>query len=181
LSANPTKFNILFSGSLGADVVNLCRYIDEFAATVGLSHLDINTSAITGVIAVTNQQFPWTHGAEKASPFKKVAAFTTNFVAEKPIITPFPENKFGILGTHQNAIIAYALSVDALEGAIIKCDKRKKDIPLTNRIKISQHYWQDLIVALSGCSPAHHFNCVSLIYESLAYRANPDVSYDQTI
>jgi hypothetical protein len=85
---------------------------------------------VTGVIAVTNQQFPWTHGAEKASPFKKVAAFTTNFVAEKPILTPFPEDKFGILGTHQNAIIAYALSVDALEGSVIKCEKRNKEIVL---------------------------------------------------
>jgi hypothetical protein len=175
------KFNILFSGSQTADTVNLCRYIDEYAATLGLSRLDINTGAINTIIAVTNQQFPWIPGAVKASPFKKVAAFTTNFVAEKPIITPFPEDKFGILATHQNAIIAYALSIDALEGATINCEKRKKQIVLSNRIKISQHYWQDLIVALSNCIPVHHFNCVSLIYESLAYRANPDASYEPTI
>lgn len=175
------KFNILFSGSLNADVINLCRYIDEYAATIGLDHVDIDLAAITGVVASTNQQFPWTHGAAKSSPFKKVAAFTTNFVTGKPIVTSFSEALFGPLSTHQNAIIAFALSVDALEGAVIKCEKRKKEILLSNRIKISHHYWQDLVVALSGCYPAQHFNCVSLIYESLAYQANPDASYDRVI
>jgi hypothetical protein len=176
-----SKFNILFSGNTTADLITLCRYIDEYGHTLGLKHLDIDTSAVMGLLGLTQQQFPWSHGPDKASPFKKVAAFTTNFVSSKPILTPFPESIFGALATHQNAILAYALSVDALEGAIIKCDKRGKEIHLTERIKISQHFWQDLIVALSSCTPVHHFACVSLIYESLAYKANPAASYELVI
>jgi hypothetical protein len=174
------KFNILFSGNPRADLVSLCRYIDEFDAAVGLKQLDINTTALMGVIGM-NQQFPWPPGPEKSSPFKKVAGFTTNFVSTHPILTPFPEDKFGSLSSHQNAIIAYALSVDALHGAVIKCERRHKEIPLANRIQISLHYWQDLIVALSSCIPSQHFFCVSLIYEALAYQANPDVSYERLI
>lgn len=178
--STPQKFNILFSGSDQADVLNLCRYIDEFGHAVGLPHLDINIIAITGVVGV-NSQFPWAGGMNQSSPFKKVAAFTANFVTQKPILTQFPEDKFGKLYKCQNAIIAYALSIDALEGATINCSKRNKVIELKNRIKISQHYWSDLMLALDAATPSQHFECISLIYEALAYKANPDAAYDSVI
>lgn len=174
------KFNILFSGSDQADVLNLCRYIDEFGVAVGVPYLDINIVAVTGVVG-SNAQFPWPGGTEHSSPFKKVAAFTANFVSQRPIMTAFPEEKFGKLYKCQNAIIAYALSIDALEGATINCEKRKKTIELKNRIKISHHFWSDLILALDAATPSQHFECISLIYESLAYKANPDAQYPAVI
>ena len=37
--------------------------------------------------------------------------------------------------------------------------------------------WKDLVVAISGYVSAHHFQCLSSIYESLAYQDNPEASY----
>jgi hypothetical protein len=126
------------------------------------------------------QQFPSPIGSEHASPFKKVAAFTTYFAAEKPIITALPVKPFGDLANHHNAIIAFALSIDALEGAVINCPKRG-DIPLTNRIMVSEHFWKDTIACLSSVAPVYHFRCVSLMYEALAYRWNPKAQYEEVI
>lgn len=117
---------------------------------------------------------------DKSSPFKKVAAFTATFAADKPIYSPLPQAHFGPLATHQNAILAVTLSFDALEGAVIKCATRG-DIVLKNRISVSKHFWKDMIAAVSCAAPVHHFECLSLIYEALAYQANPDASYERVV
>ncbi len=175
------RFNILFSGDATTDVANLCRYIDAFGEDIGLKSVEIDLPAARGALGVMVQDFPWELGADKASPFKKVASFTTNFIAKKPILTSFPDELFGPLAHHQNAILAFSLSVDSLLGATIECPKRKKQIVLKNRISISKHYWQELIVALSAAIPYQHFRCVALLYEALAYQANPEAAYTRVI
>jgi len=175
------KFNILYSGDQRQDLQNVCEYIDGFCHAVSMPYVDLNTIALMGVLTTLQQDFPYQHGPQKASPFKKVAAFTTAFVAAKPILTPLPEDKFGLVAGCQNAILAYEFSIDALHGAEINCQKRKKIIVLENRIKISKHYWMDLIKAISACAPVYHFELLSLLYEALAYRWNTDASYTPTI
>ena len=108
----PQKFNILYSGEVRNDVISLCEYIDDFYADQGVDSVDINVPAVFGVIGAMTQAFPSPLGVEQASPFKKVAAFTTYFAAQRPIITGLPVELFGELATHQNSIVAYALSVD---------------------------------------------------------------------
>ena len=81
---------------------------------------------------------------------------------------------------HQNAIIAYCLCVDALEGATIQMND-DSECTLTNRISVSQHFFQDLILAFTRMLPHEHFSLCALIYESLAYQSNPDASYDRVI
>lgn len=161
-------------------MINVCEYIDDFYVDQGLGAVEINTNVIWGVLGAITQQFPSPLGITEASPFKKVAAFTTYFVAQRPIITNLPEARFGLLASHQNAIIAFSLCVDALHEALIKCPKRG-DIILTNRIQVSEHFWKDLIVALSNSIPSQHFNCISLLYEALAYQVNPAASYERVI
>ena len=161
-------------------MINVCEYIDDFYFDQGLDVVEINVNEIWGVVGAMTQQFPSPLGIAEASPFKKVAAFTTYFAAQRPIITNLPEARFGLLASHQNAIIAFSLSVDSLHGALIKCPKRG-DIILKNRIQISKHFWKDLIVALSNSLPSQHFNCVSLLYESLTYQVNPEAAYDRVI
>ena len=175
------QFNILYSGSQPQDLQNLAYYIDGVCLGMGMPHVDIDSNALWGVLTALAVDFPYQHGAEKASPFKKVAAFTTNFIAAKPILTTLPADKFKELAGCQNAIIAFRLSIDALHGADINCPKRKKVIPLTNRIMVSKHYWRDLISAISACTPLYHYELLSLTYEALAYRWNPDASYKPTI
>ena len=180
ISADLRKYNILYCGTQRADAFTLCEYIDEFYHTFGVKSCEININKVIGVLQSIDQKFPSPFGVDKSSPFKKVAAFTAYFAAEKPLHTALPEKHFGSLANHQNAVIAVALSIDALHGAVIKCVKRG-DIVLDQRISLSKHYWKDLVAAASDCLPSSHFPCLSLIYEALAYQANPDASYDRII
>jgi hypothetical protein len=170
------KFNILFSGDTQVDVLNLCEYIDDYAHQVGMREIGISVPAINALFGALAQDFPYPLGSGNASPFKKVAAFTANFVVEKPIQQPFPVQVFGDLAGRQNALVAYALSVDALHGAELEKDDGK--VVLTERIKVSAHQWADIIMAIDDCTPQKHsFKMLSLLYESLVYRWNPDASY----
>jgi len=172
--------NFLYSGDIGADYFNLLNFVEGFYKSFNVPSVNISAEAVNKVFAGMLLDFPHPTGTQKSSPFKKVAAFTTNFVAEKPIITPLPTGTFGILSTHQNAIIAFELSRVALHGAIINC-KERGALALENPIVISDHYWKDLIVCLSKCIPSSGFEACSLIYEALAYNANPAISYKRKV
>lgn len=171
------KASILFSGDVCGDVLRLSHYIDQFCATIGLKEVIPPTQlTLSRVVWNMTEQIPWPDGADKASPFKKAASFTTNFVAERPITTPFPADKFGNLADHQNAIVAFHLSVDALHNATIEgCDGQRH--VLENRIEVSHHFYRDLIAALNRANPETHFRTVALLYESLVYQVNKDISY----
>src|SRR2546425_5368990 len=78
------KFNILYSGDLREDVINLSEYIEDFYKGVGASQVDINLNALLGVVGSITQKFPSPIGSDQASPFKKVAAFTMSPVVSKP-------------------------------------------------------------------------------------------------
>lgn len=170
----------MYSGDVRSDVISLCEYIEDFYDALGVASVDLNVNKVFSVIGSMTQQFPSPIGSDQASPFKKVAAFTTYFAAEKPIITSLPTSIFGDLADHHNAIIAFSLSIDSLEGAVINCPCRG-DIILDNRIIVSDHFWKDTIAALSSSVPVYHFRSVSLIYEALAYQFNPGAAYERRI
>lgn len=168
-------FNILYSGDPHSDVLSLCSYIDEFYSVLGITSAEIDITKIKAVIYGMYQDFPHPTGSTGSSPFKKVAAFTVNFCAESPIRTSIP--KFKDLQNFQNAIVAYALSIDALDGAGFN----GSDKTLSNRVEVSTHFYKDLILCFSKCIPSQHFDSFALIYESLAYQANPTASYEPLI
>lgn len=178
-SATPL-YNFLYSGDLQADYYNLLNFVEGFYKDLEVPSVNISSEALNRVFTGMLMDFPHPTGTQKSSPFKKVAAFSANFVAEKPIVTPLPDAPFGHLASHQNAIIAFELSRAALHGAIINC-KVRGELKLENPIMVSQHYWKDLIVCLSKCIPSSGFEAVSLIFEALAYNANPNISYERTV
>jgi hypothetical protein len=49
---------------------------------------------------------------------------------------------------------------------------------LTNRIRVSAHSYVDIIDALANATPITHYNMVTVLLEQLAYRANPEASYE---
>jgi hypothetical protein len=173
------KVNFLFSGDGKRDAINICHYIDEYYAALGISYAEVDLSKMMGVVSGMVQGFPSPLGVEKSSPFKKAAAFTAYFAAERPLLTALPEAVFGSLHSHHNAIIAFELSVDALEGAQLH-QHDGQIVTLKNRIKTSKHFWSETIAAISDCMPVHHFRCLALIYESLAYQENPDAAYPRS-
>ena len=167
---------MLFTGNVRDDAVTLCGYVDAYYSSLGMGPIDISLEKMFSVATGMALDCPYPHGIEAASPFKKVASFTTNMVASRPIMTPIPD--FGDLATHQNAIVAFSMSIDMLEGATIHCAKRGP-IVLEKRITVSKHFFVDTISALSFATPLQHFSLVSLLFESLAYEANPNAPYDK--
>jgi hypothetical protein len=174
------KYNFLYSGNARTDALTICDYVDEYYSQLQAGEVFINIPVLIEVVNSSLNNFPHPSGCGDSSPFKKAAAFTTNFVAARPIVTPINSPQFTSgplkdLSNHQNAIIAFDLCVDALHGA--KLQREDKEVILANRISVSLHYWKDMITALSMCSTTNHFPCVSLMYEALAYQTNPDASY----
>ena len=169
---------LFFTGNVQRDALQICEYIDAYYDRFGVSSASIQIFPLMGVVQTMYTNMPDPYTPDNASPFKKAAAFTVNFVASGPLLTPITH--FGRLATHQNAIIAYCLCVDALEGATIQMND-DSECALTNRISVSQHFFQDLILAFTRMLPHEHFSLCALIYESLAYQSNPDASYDRVI
>lgn len=169
------SFNILQSTSIESDKEGLCKYIRGYGGSLGLTSCEVDEDALTKALTGMNNM-PWGYGFKAASPFKKVSVFATNFALHQPIITPFPKEHFGELCDHQNAIVAYNLSVFALHNAEIVCPFRGP-IRLEHKITVSRHFWKEFISALSHSNPIEHFNFVSLVFESLCYQVNPDASF----
>lgn len=183
-------FNILYSShevnGQYSDVKSLLEYINAYGKSLELDRMQVDFEACKRVINTLYQQFPCQGDIEKLNPFKKVAYFTTLFIAESPIHTKFPEDKIGSLvkiRNYQNIIIAYQLAVDSLEGAtILRSDKLL--VTLENRIEVSTHSFSDLIEALyCNIGPAlnTHFKMGAVLFEQLAYRYNPNASYKKLI
>ncbi len=83
--------------------------------------------------------------------------------------------------THANAIttlIGYALVKACLHGVEIQRSDGVT-IKLVNPISLSRHFMCDLVEASGPITPAGHFKTFSLLFESLAYEANPGVCYEK--
>lgn len=180
------SFNILYHN--GADVNQnaacIALYIDSFAKEFLGKPIQIDLESLTKVAAALQRpDFPHQEGVEKASPFKKAANFFVWFVALRPIISDFPADIIGDdlarIENHQNVIFAYDFAVSCLEKA--KLYKKDVTVELTNRIKVSHHFYSDFIEAFSAAMPATHFKMVSLLFEQMAYKVNEGASYPETI
>ena len=170
----PESSILLFSGNPHQDRKTLIDFIDGYGEAVG-EVLDVDEDAIDKVVQSLNAM-PWPNGTNQSSAFKKVGMIVSSFVFYAPIISPLPVGKFGPLYLHQNAIVAYEIAKSFLHNATVVCPFRG-EIKLENRVYTSKHFWQELISTLSGCNPRDHFFCLSLLFESLVYRANPDACY----
>jgi len=167
-----------------SNLSSIAVYIDRFAKKLGIPELRVDSEKLTSVAGVlVRPDFPHADGLEQASPFKKAAYFFVWFVGERPILDGLKPEILGgdITGipNHQNVIFAYHLAVDCLEGArIFRQDGQ--NVELTNRIKVSYHFYRDFVEAFSSTVPEDDFKKVSLLFEQLAYRDN-DASYPQSI
>ncbi|WP_309500045.1 hypothetical protein [Sulfurovum sp.] len=138
------------------DLRNLLSYIDSFCAELGFESFEIDDQRLVAVLHLVRQDFPHKDGIENSNPFKKVAYFIVNFMAERPMQSSFPdtfkinETQLNTIKNHQNAIIAYAIATDSLVNAEIYSSRAGvvKPIILKNKIKVSKHSYVDIIDAL---------------------------------
>lgn len=164
------------------DLRNLLGFIDNFCAHIGFKTFQIDENKLVSVLHLIRENFPHKDGMENANPFKKIAYFTVNFIAERPMKTPFNDNfiinetQINKINNHQNAIIAYAVAVESLVNSEIFISSGDS-IKLTNKIIVSKHSYVDIINALSEATPVEHFKSIAVLFEQLVYRANPEASY----
>lgn len=165
------------------DLRNLLSFIDSFCHDIGFETFQIDENKLVSVLHLIREDFPHKDGLENANPFKKIAYFVVNFITERPMKTSF-KDEFIINGTqintinnHQNAIIAYAIAVESLVNAEI-FRSTGEIVKLENRIMVSKHSYVDIIDAISESTPVDHFKSIAVLFEQLAYRANPTASYE---
>lgn len=181
------SFDILYPkpGDVHQNEANIAVYVDSFAEGLGLSELQVDPQSLRAVAsALSGEDFPHVDGVSKASPFKKAANFFVWFVACRPIIDTLPKNIIGedlaAISNHQNVIAGYRMAVDCLHNAEFQ-RQDGKNVVLSNRIRVSRHFFRDFVEAFNAAVPEHHFKVVSLLFEQLAYKANPDAPYPEDI
>lgn len=161
------------------DVAGVLTFINEFTRELGICSVGINTQKIEGIIAGMRMDFPHCDGEDAASPFKKAANFLCYFIAERPLLQPFPADIVGDgiakITNHQNALTGLSFVRKALHGATLY--HKGSVIQIKEPIRLSKHSLEDIIDALQCVTPSDHFKLVSVLLEQLAYKANPDCQY----
>lgn len=181
-------YNVLdtndYASEVYADTRNLFAYIDSFVESLGFDEFEIDESKLLSVVQVMRGKFPYAQGHQNANPFKKVAYFVVNFIAERPLLSSFPDyyvvkdTQINTIKNHQNAVLAYFIAIDSLENAKIhRTNGEDVEIILNNRIKVSKHSFVDIIESISDATPLTHFKTLTVLFEQLAYRSNPHASY----
>lgn len=170
----------LLYNDIEQDKLNILAFIEGFTEYIGSSHVPINTHAISNIVQGMHMDFPCVDGLEGASVFKQVANFVVYFVSERPLEAPFTESdklpaEVFKINNHQNAIVALAIAINALKGAVIKRDDG--DHVLEYGILLSEHSYIDVVESLSNTSASTGFRLVTVLFEQLAYKSNPNCQY----
>lgn len=162
------------------DRVLLLTQIDILTESYGVRDVEIDISALDSVVDNYRKNFPHKDGVENSSVFKKVAYFLCHFVSMRPIVNPFPvsvvQDDVVQIDNHQNAMVAFSIASEIIKNSLIR--KPDGDIEIAKPIWLSRHSYVDLIEALSSLSPPTHFKCVSVLFEQLTYKSNPNCQYD---
>lgn len=161
------------------DVVHVLSYINDLSIELGLPEILMDVGAVTRIVEGCKHEFPHKDGIDNASAFKLVANFVCYFVAERPIKSPFPASVIGDrlskVENHQNAIVAFSLARATLHRSTIY--RNDKTLEVVNPISVSQHSYGDIIEALAGVTPNTHFKLVTVLFEQLVYKTNPECQY----
>lgn len=179
---------IIFNGPSGSwahdlvcDLNGIMKFLSEFSKGSGLPPVKYDDEKIKRIALSLAQKFPHSGGVERASIFKKVSYFVTQFISASPLTEPFPIEHIGSelhdIPNHQNAIAAFQIAVESLHKAKIVRDSGKELI-LENRIQVSEHSYIEIIEALSGIKVStNDFKLVCVFFEQLTYKTNPHCQY----
>jgi len=173
---------MIFNEDHSEDLINILTYIDEYIGKFSISELQISIKELKTIIMGMRSQFPHVDGLQKASSFKKVANFISCFLECNPIKTQLPVEAVGknLSECDINAIIALDIALIYLEGSTIH--RETGDITISNRIFLSEHAYFDILEALSedNITPKTHQKILSVFFEQLVYKTNPDCQYQYT-
>lgn len=170
---------ILYNNEDLENVIHVLEFIDKFTLSMGIQNVMIDTRAVERIVRSCVHDFPHDGGVEKASAFKQVANFVCYFVAERPLPESFPKeiigNELAQVINQQNAMLAFALAEESLNNSTI--ERQTGNITVANRIHYSKHSYVDITDALSNITPSSHFKLLTVFFEQLVYKSNPECQY----
>lgn len=175
--------NLIFDQRVEMDYQNVLVYISEYLAGYGIpsDYMEIDTNALGNMLDNMRHPFPCNNGLEGASPFKKAAQFVCHFIDVNPLKKHLTADMVGrdldAIRNNQNAILALEIAIEALHGATLNRASDDAKV-LSNRISLSSHSYIDIVQALSSVSAVAHFQLLSVLFEQLAYKVNPDCQYE---
>jgi hypothetical protein len=167
------------------DLANLRVFIEGFYGEHGLD-AGITYLPLLRVEHNSEQVLSANVAIKTPSVFKRAAAFTLGFLQESPLQLPLGPDAFGPklakighIENHQNAILGFEYARACLVSATYL--RAGEPVVLQKPICVSHHFYADLIFSLSTLpkktmASASAFHEMALLYESLAYLANPDCS-----
>lgn len=177
------SFELLYSEDKGTALSVFLVWVQDFLEGMGVPCVDVDPDKANSFICnLRRDDFPANGGFEKASPFKKAANIYVWLLA----INPF----YGLPGEHIGAdlaemkhstaaVIGFTLVQECLHGAEYK--KGDETVVLENPVRVSKHFFKDFVEASRGITPADHFKVFSILFESLAYEANPGSSFKRVV
>jgi hypothetical protein len=172
------------------DITFLKQHCENLYEDFGCTKVEVGSHRLWRVLANIQPILSRNAATPNPSLFKRSAAFTIAFMEYPPLDYPFiggglPKTITSI-SNHHNAIAAFEFCRRALiTGEILKrVPGKKKEFKseiLSRPIKVSQHFYWDTIHAISTINSDTCFHTLSLLYESLTYKDNPDASYPQIV
>jgi hypothetical protein len=134
------------------------------------------------VANLQKSDFPAYGGYEKASPFKKAAWMYVLLHTESPFVGALSKEVVGDLAklSHSTtSLIGLSMVRECLHGANLA--KNGSSVNIENPINVSNHFLLDLVEASGRITLNEHFRTFSLLFEALAYEANPGLSYPKVL
>lgn len=170
--------HILFNNEELDDVICVLRFINDYTESLNNKDVEIDVRALERVIRGCRLDFPHNGGVERASGFKQVANFVCHFIAERPIVEPFalPDQDLMRIENHQNAMVAFAIAESALNKS--KILKETGEEMVSKDIDYSKHSYIDIVDALANTTPSSSFKLVTVLFEQLVYKSNPECQYE---
>jgi hypothetical protein len=158
-------------------------WVNDFLQGLDVDHVAIDLEVAHSFVSnLRKSDFPANGGFDSASPFKKAANIYVWLHVLNPFKSPLPEETVGKnLSKYSHntcSLIGYNLIKCCLHQAILR--KNGQNVVLTDEIKISKHFFTDLVEASDGITPVNHFKIFSLLFESLTYQEN-SVSYEKVL
>lgn len=156
-------------------------WANDLLGSMGVERTMIKYDAAYSYVKLLRKDgFPSANGYDSASPFKKAAHLYVYLHSENPFsgaltrenvgveLAQFPHNTASIVGFSIVKACLQNTEITKSDGSTGKLEKE---------IAVSRHFFHDFVEASAGITPMSHFKVFSIIFEALAYEANPGLCY----
>lgn len=171
-----------FDGSVDVDVDILERAIAALYA--GTDVVDYSKQHLRAAVTNTRLGFSTAGGFASASPFKVAGHIAYHIVCTQPLRTPLPGhfgNDILTIPNHDNAVLGFVAAMYVLSEAVVTWDDPGKTEHTLEAPPVSRHSFVDIVEALAQitgqCGDDPCVKLLSLLFEQMAYKTNPDAEY----